>query len=88
MTAHQVQLIEVEISRHILLALYAKEPQITKSHLEVAQALTEALVAAEERRVEECRSHKSATNIGLFRQLLRESRRAQAHNGSRLYPGP
>ena len=44
MTAHQAQLIDAEISRHISLALIAEEPEIRRDHLEVAQALTAALV--------------------------------------------
>lgn len=50
MTPRQTQLVEFEISRHIALAMIAREPAIRRSHMEVAQALTAALAAAEERR--------------------------------------
>ena len=33
MTAHQAQLIDAEISRHISLALIAEEPEIRRDHL-------------------------------------------------------
>ena len=50
MTPRQMQLVESEISRHIALAMAAREPVIKRSHMEVAQALATALAAGKERR--------------------------------------
>lgn len=87
MTAHQVQLIDAEISRHISLALISEERVIRRDHLEVAKALTAALVA-EERGAEKCRSRTSAIPITSFLRLLKESQVVGGRNGKRLYPGP
>lgn len=88
MTAHQVQLIDAEISRHIALALYAEEPGIIRSHMEVAQALTAALVMAGERRSRKCRNHASAIPTGLCLRPLKASQKVRGRNGSKRCHGP
>lgn len=45
MTARQVQLIQAEAKRHIAMAKAAKEISIKCSHLEVAAALSAALLS-------------------------------------------
>mgnify|MGYP001098628726 CR=1 FL=1 len=88
MTAHQAQLIDAEISRHISLALIAEEPEIRRDHLEVAQALTAALVLAGERRSEKCKSRILATPIGLCLRLLKASLPVRGRHGKGECPGP
>ena len=87
MTAHQVQLIDAEISRHISLALISEERVIRRDHLEVAKALTAALVA-EERRAGKCRSHTLATHIGLYLRRLKANLLARGQRGKEKCQGP
>lgn len=72
MTARHKKLINAEVQRHIALALASSEPTIKRSHMEVAEALTAALVAAEERTVKRsCKNPNWAPRIGLsLRHLL------------------
>lgn len=88
MTSHQVQLIDAEISRHISLALIAEEPKIKSGHMEVAEALTAALVLAGERRSEKCKSRILATPIGLCLRLLKASLPVRGRHGKGECPGP
>ena len=88
MTSHQVQLIDAEISRHISLALIAEEPKIRRDHLEVAQALTAALVLAGERRSEKCKSRTLVTPTGLCLRPLKAKQTARGLDGSRRCHGP
>lgn len=87
MTAHQAQLIDAEISRHISLALISEERVIRRDHLEVAKALTAVLVA-EERRAGKCRSRTLVTPIGSFLLRLRVSLPVRGRNGNGQCPGP
>ncbi len=86
MTAHQAQLIDAEISRHISLALISEERVIRRDHLEVAKALTAVLVA-EERRAGKCRSRTSGIRIGLFHPPLLAKLRGVILKGKEKSPG-
>lgn len=70
MTPRQTQLVEFEISRHIALAMVTQEPAIKRSHMEVAQALTATLAAAEERRGKRWRIFNWGRPIHSFLQRL------------------
>lgn len=88
MTTHQVQLIDAEISRHISLALIAKEPEIKNAYMEVAQALAAALVIADERRLENCRNFVLVPPTDLFLPRLKVRLPAGWRNGKRICLGP
>lgn len=88
MTSHQVQLIDAEISRHISLALIAKEPEIKNGHMEVAQALTAALVLVDKRRLENCRNFVLVSPTALSLPRLKVRLPAGWQNGKRICLGP
>lgn len=87
MTAHQAQLIDAEIYRHISLAMVSEERVSRMDHLEVAKALTAALVA-EERRAGKCRSRISGIRTGLFHPPLLVKLWGGTHRGKGKSPGP
>lgn len=88
MTARQAQLVAGEIARHTALARTAREPALTRSHLEVAEALRAALAGASERS-ESPRQRKNPTSapgtVLRLQPFCRKNRRCS--RGRSLSPG-
>ena len=74
MTARQMQLVDAEIRRHLSLALATDNDVMKRSHMEVAEALTAALQAAEGREIQWTAYNSAPPIVSFLRRLSGRSR--------------
>lgn len=74
MTERQAQLVGAEIRRHRSLAMATDNDVMKRSHMEVAEALTAALRAAERREIQWTAYRSAPPIVSFLRRLSEKSR--------------